>query len=170
MGSVTPLRLEAPTEEEGPTRTAAPTTATVVWVDGSHAIVARWAGGPIVERLESDVPSHHRSTGHVRHDPTVRHGGGGAVSDQVERDRLRHRAAHLRRVARLVPATGDVMLLGPGQARLELERAIAAADRRRGHPRPIGSQASGRLTERELVARLRAAVGEAPARRTVGRG
>ncbi len=169
MGPLTPLHVEAPSEEAGPTETAATTIATVVWVDGMHAIVARWAGGPIVDHLESDVPSHHRSTGHVRHDPAVRHGGGGAVSDQIERDRLRHRAAHLRRVARLIPATGDVMLLGPGQARIELERALSAADRRHGRPRVVGSQASGRLTDRELVARLREAVGEAPVRRTVGR-
>ncbi len=139
-----------------------------VWVDGTRAVVVRWAGHPILARVEDDVPSRHRSTGHIRHDPAVRHGGGGVLSEQLERDRLRHRSAHLRRVAALVPASGPVLVMGPGAARLELERILVAADRRYRRERSVWSEASGRLTDRELIARLRASIGAAPSRRIVG--
>jgi hypothetical protein len=149
--------------------TAEPTTATIVWVDGTTAIVARWAGRPIVERVVSEVPAHHRSTGHIRHDPAIRHGGGGVATDQVERERLLRRAAHLQRVEDLVPETSDVQVLGPGLARMELAGSLRAADRRGRRSRHVATHASGRLTERQVVAILRSSVGEAPARRVVGR-
>jgi hypothetical protein len=122
-----------------------------------------------VDRVDDEVPARHRSTGHIRHDPAVRHGGGGLVTDQLERDRIRHRRAHLRRVAAMVPDSGPVLVMGPGLARLELERALVAADRRSRRERPVVSEASGRLSDRELIARLRANVGAAPGRRRVGR-
>ncbi len=145
------------------------TTGTAVWIDGTSAMVARWTGRAIVERVLDEVPSHHRSTGRVRHDPAVRHGGGGIVADQLDRDRLRHRGAHLRHVASLVPDSGPVLVLGPGSAREELARELTNADRRHRRARPVRCEPSGRVTERELVARLRESVGEAPGRRVVGR-
>lgn len=145
------------------------TAGSAVWIDGTSAVVARWVGHPVLLRVEDEVPSRHRSTGHIRHDPAVRHGGGGVLAEQLERDRLRHRSAHLRHVAALVPDTGPVLVMGPGSARLELERILVAADRRRRRERPVLCEASGRLTDRELIARLRASVGAAPDRRIVGR-
>ena len=62
----------------------------LVWIDREHAVLARWEGGPRVERVVSDVPPRHESTGHVRFDPSMRHGGGGAAQDKIERDRLGH--------------------------------------------------------------------------------
>lgn len=162
-----PITAGAPTATVA--LSSAATTSTVVWVDGTSAVVARWAGGPIVERVVSEVPAHHRSTGHIRHDPAVRHGGGGVIAEQVDRDRRLHRADHLRRVAALIPEASDVQVLGPGQARLELAASIRAADGRCGRTRRVETSASGRLTEGQLVARLRETVGQAPARRRVGR-
>lgn len=170
MGTLSESRaVESTGETQEAVAASAPATGTVVWVDGTSAVVVRWAGRPVVDRMSADVPSHHRWTGHIRHDPAVRHGGGGVVGDQLERDRLRHRADHLHRVAALVPDTGDVLLLGPGSARLELERAIGSSDRLHHRHRPLRSEPSGRMTERELVARLRESVGRAPVRRVVGR-
>ena len=170
-GSLTDPRLGADTAEDEPPTEHRPETAagSAVWVDGTRAVVVRWVGHAIVDHVEDDVPSRHRSTGHIRHDPAVRHGGGGIVAEQVERDRMRHRAAHLRRVAALVPVTGPVLVLGPGSARLELEHAVAAADRRCRRDRSVWSEASGRLTDRELIARLRASIGASADRRVVGR-
>lgn len=168
---LTDRQLETePIEDEAVDRPLAePAAGCAVWVDGTSAVVVRWVGHAIVDHVEDEVPARHRSTGHIRHDPAVRHGGGGIVAEQVERDRLRHRTAHLRRVAGLVPDTGPVLVLGPGSARLELEHAVAAADRRCQRDRSVRSEASGRLTDRELIARLRASIGTSAVRRVVGR-
>ncbi len=155
--------------EHEATTVPGPVLGSVVWVDGTSAAVARWVGYAVVDHVIDDVPSRHRSTGHVRHDPAVRHGGGGVLAEQLDRDRVRHRQAHLRRVAALVPDTGPVLLIGPGSTRLELERALATADHRFQRERSIRSEAAGRMSDRELIARLRACVGTSPARRTAGR-
>lgn len=50
---------------------------TFVWIDSRGAVIVRWQDDrPRLERVASEVPAHHRATGHVRHDPGVRHGGG----------------------------------------------------------------------------------------------
>ena len=172
MGTLRETLPDRPAEEAaGPVEQALepPPTGSAVWVDGTSAVVVCWVGHPVVYHIEDEVPSRHRSTGHIRHDPAVRHGGGGVVAEQLERDRIRHRRAHLRRVASLVPDTGPVLIIGPGSARLELERVLVAADRRCRRERSVSSEASGRLSDRELIARLRASVGAAPGRRIVGR-
>ncbi|HSL76351.1 MAG TPA: hypothetical protein VK867_05360, partial [Candidatus Limnocylindrales bacterium] len=54
-----------------------PASTALVWIDAREATIVRVSGdGATVRRLESEVPAHHRSTGHVRHEPSVRHGGG----------------------------------------------------------------------------------------------
>ena len=65
---------------------------TLVWIDADGASIVRWPESTEVERLESEVPPHRRSTGHVRHEPTAGHGGI-APQDAGER----HRNEHLRR-------------------------------------------------------------------------
>ena len=46
----------------------------LVWIDSHEAIVVRWEDDQArIERVTSQVPDHHKSTGHVRHDPAVRH-------------------------------------------------------------------------------------------------
>jgi hypothetical protein len=52
---------------------------TLVWIDSAEAVIHRWHAGRVQRtHVESHVPIHRRSTGHIRHDPTIRHGGGGA--------------------------------------------------------------------------------------------
>jgi hypothetical protein len=44
---------------------------TLVWIDSREAIIVRWLDGTArLERLESEVPAHHRATGHVRQHAT----------------------------------------------------------------------------------------------------
>ncbi len=137
---------------------------TGIWIDELEAVVVRWDGGATVRRVVSDVPAHHRSTGHVRHDPTVRQGGGGVPDDRFERDRLGHLRAHLSAVAAVVPADDDLEVLGPGTVHEQLARLIAADDRHHGRTRRVRATASGPLTERQLIARVRDLAGD-PARR-----
>ncbi len=139
---------------------------TLVWIDSEEAIIVRWADRATVERIRSDVPGRHRSSGHVRFDPSVRHGGGEA--DAAERARREHLRAFLEEVAGHVPDADDVTVVGPGMLRERLERNLRADDRRLGRRRHVHSAAAERLTEQELVADVRELAGDAPRRLGVG--
>ena len=138
---------------------------TLVWIDSEEAIIVRWADRATVERIRSGVTGRHRSTPHVRIDPTTRHGGGGATADVAERARRDHLRAFLDDVASHVPESDDVAVVGPGIVRERLERNLRAEDRRHGRRRHVHSAAAERLTEQELVAHVRALAGDEPRRR-----
>lgn len=166
------VSAELDIEQRGDTTSHRPPSAAsvaLVWLDAATAVVALWVDGPTIERLTSDVPSRHRSTGHLRHDPAVRHGGGGPATDLIDHDRAERRRAFVRQVAGHVPDQADVWILGPGGTREELAAWLESLDRRAGRSRTVTTQPSGRLTERQLVARLRELSGSAPRRRVVGR-
>jgi len=141
----------------------------LVWIDANEAVIVRWQDAQArVDRVESEVPAHHRSTGHVRHDPMIRHGGGRAQDADA-----RHRQEHLDRFveavgARLAPDE-DVLILGPGTVRQHLVRRLRHEDRRRGTDRVVDSEPSASRTDPQLVARLRHHVGDEPSRRPIGR-
>jgi hypothetical protein len=132
---------------------------TLVWIDSEEAIIVRWADRATVERVRSEEPAPHRSTGHMQPDRAVGHGSGGASADAAER--ARHE------VATHLPEADDVTVVGPGIVRERLERNLRADDRRHGRRRHVHSAAAERLTEQELVARVRALAGDAPPRRGV---
>lgn len=131
----------------------------LIWIDARGAVIARWAGEARIERIEAGVPAHHESTGHVRFDPVVRHGGGGAAQDKIERDRMGHLREYLAEVAGRIGPDEDVEILGPGGVREHLARSIRLADLVHGRRRTVVTTPSRRLTERQLVARLRLRVG-----------
>jgi hypothetical protein len=137
---------------------------TVVWIDSRTAAIARWVDDQaVVERLESDVPVHHRGGMHVRHDPGIRPGGGGgtaATSDEPRRHE--HLAQFLRDVVARLPE-GDLELIGPGTVHEHLASVVRAADR--AGTRQVSVASSTRLTERQLIARLRRLSGLEPRRR-----
>jgi hypothetical protein len=140
--------------------------ATLVWIDAREAIVVRWKNGPRVTRHELDTPPHEKSVGHVRHDPGVRHGGGLAQS-KLETDRLEHLRQGIRQVTATLPADEDIVIIGPGTMRERLAAEMHEADRKRppGMPaREVRTEAAHRLTEAQLVERLRELVGEPPPR------
>jgi hypothetical protein len=142
---------------------------TLVWIDAREAVIVRWQGaGARIERMASDVPAHHRATGHVRHDPSVRMGGGGPPQWASESHRLEHLDHFVEDVANLVAPDDDVLILGPGTVRERLERHLREGDEHHGRRRDLTCEASPPLTDRQLVARLRAVAGADPRRRTVG--
>jgi hypothetical protein len=140
----------------------------LVWIDSRSATIVRDSpDGIVLARVDSAVPRHRRSTGHVRIDPTVRHGGGGAPGDLVERERLEHRRAFLADVAARIPAHDDVVAMGPGTVREHLA-AVLDADRRRQACGAVTLEVpSSRRTDRQLVARYRELVGRPPRRGVV---
>ncbi len=129
----------------------------VVWVDSREARIAHRHGEAItVERLPSDVPAHSSASRHVRHDPTMHHGGGGDAESAAERRRLEHLHAFLSTVeARLDPAA-DLEVVGPGTVHEQLARRLRAADGRPRRGRSVAVTRLGPLTDRQLAARLRA--------------
>lgn len=149
---------------------AAEVATTLVWIDSEEAIIVRWADRATVDRVRSDVPGKHRSSGHLRYDPSFRHGGGGsgASAEAAERARRDHLRLFLEDVAEHVPEGDDVTVVGPGIVRERFERNLRSDDRRHGRRRHVHSAAAERLTELELVARVRKLAGDAPARLGLG--
>ncbi|MEX1173414.1 MAG: hypothetical protein WEG56_12480 [Chloroflexota bacterium] len=142
--------------------------ATLVWIDRDEALIVRWDGAATIERIASEVPPHRRSTGHIRHDPTVRHGGGGVPTDRLERVQAARLAAFIREVAARIPPGDPVRIVGPGDVRQRLGRIIRAEDRRLERERAVDTQSAAPLTEPQLVAHVRELAGDPPPRRVVG--
>ncbi|HZL32886.1 MAG TPA: hypothetical protein VFC81_02785 [Verrucomicrobiae bacterium] len=141
-------------------------TRTLVWIDAREAVVVSWLEDRAqVEKLESDVPDHRKSTGHVRHDSTFRHGGGGAPQTAGEPRREEHLNRFVEHVAERLPLDVDLLILGPGTTRERLERHVRELDAHRLHPRTVTCEASAPRTDRQLIARLRHVAGADPQRR-----
>lgn len=143
---------------------------TMVWIDAEAAAIVRLRGGRAgIERVASEVPPHHRATGHVRHDPAIRHGGGGGSPQTAgEPRRLEHLKRFVLDVADRVGTVDDLLILGHGTVHERLARHLAESDANHGRRRAIICEVSPRLTDRQLIARLRRFAGVEPRRQTVG--
>ena len=138
----------------------------LVWIDARRATMVRLDEPyAVIEHVISDVPAHRRSTGNVRHDPSTRHGGGGQRTGEA--NRLEHLARFVDLVAARLPS-GNINVIGPGTVREHLERAIREADERHGRIRALTCEPADKMTERQLVARLRDLVGAPLERRQTG--
>jgi hypothetical protein len=140
----------------------------LVWIDSQEAIVVRWEDDQArIERLTSELPDHHESPGHLRHDPAIRHGGGRS-QDTVESRRHEYLGRFVRDVTHRLPHDTDLTVLGPGTTRDHLVRTIRASDAEHHHDRRVVGRRSSRKTDRQLVALLRELEGDAAPRRTTG--
>jgi hypothetical protein len=126
----------------------------VVWIDSRHARILRWRGRIVAEEIASEVPAHVLGTLHVRHDPSIRHGGSGSGQDQAEDRRNEHLRAFLARVADRLADVELLEIIGTGGLG---GRLAALLRRRRGATaQPIlVVERSNPLTDRQLAARLR---------------
>lgn len=141
---------------------------TLVWIDARRAVIARWRDGKAgIEHVESDVPAHHRATGHIRHDPAIRHGGGSSQA-AGEPHRLEHLDRFVDRIAGRVAPDDHLLILGPGTVRHRLAQVVRASDERHARSRSVACEPAPRLTDRQLLARLRHLADADPRRRSVG--
>jgi len=141
---------------------------TLVWIDAREAVLARWDEGDVtVEHVGSDVPAHVRATGHVRHDPTVRHGGGRAQST-IDSHRIEHLDRFTDDIAARLSPTDDLTIIGSGLVHERLARRVLRDDARHRRSRSVTCGSAPRQTDRQLVARLHRLAGEEPRRRSVG--
>lgn len=145
--------------------------AVVAWLDAEETVLVGWDGEAHLIRIGSDVPSRHKSSGHLRRDHT-RFGGGGPALDRVERDRDGHLRVYLGQVAQAIDEAvtpgGDVEILGPGELPGALAETVRALDVGRPVRRSVDARPSKRLTDPQLIARIRERMGDAPARVTKG--
>lgn len=109
-------------------------------------------------RIVSTVPGRHRSTGRP---PTALHPAGEGHRDE-------HMRTFFDEVARAVSGDDDLLLAGDGEVVDHFAAHIRALDKRYRHLRRVSVEKSGALTDRQLLARLRAFAGS-PARRTLAR-
>lgn len=151
------------------TRSDEPPPSTLVWIDAREAVIVRMEADRVhIQRVESDVPAHHRATGHVRHDPGIRHGGGGSPQSAGEPHRIEHLNQFVGDIAERLPTGDRLLLLGPGVVHERLARLLSESDARFGRQRDTVSDASLPMTDRQLIARLRRFAGVEPRRRTAG--
>jgi hypothetical protein len=145
--------------------------ATVVWIDSREALILRWNDGAAsIERIESEVPAHRKSTGHVAHSPSIRHGGGGSSQTADEPHRHEHMTRFIQAVGGHLPADERLVILGPGTVRDALERSLRVDDARHHRARSVSAEPAPRLTPRRLVERLRDENGAPAGRTPVGPG
>jgi hypothetical protein len=135
----------------------------LVWIDSKAAIVVRWEDEQArIERVTSDIPDHTKSSGHLRHDPAIRHGGGRS-QDAEESRRHEYLSRFMKDVTHRLPEDADLTVLGPGATHEHLVKSIRASDAEHHRVRHVGGRRSSRLTDRQLVALLRELEGdEAP--------
>ena len=149
------------------TKANAHRASTLVWIDAREAVIIRMQGDRArIERVESEVPPHHQATGHVRHDPAIRHGGG--AQSAGEPHRIEHLNVFVGDIANRLAAGDDLLVLGAGTVHERLTRHLSESDGHHGRHREIACEASLRLTDRQLIARLRRFSGSEPRMRSVG--
>ena len=140
-----------------------------IWVDAERAMIARWRGKPVVERLESGVPPKRPAVGSVRRGPARPAGGGRVPGHGTEG---RHRELLRRYLADLAGRLGDldvVEVAGRGLLQEQFADLLRRlATRSDGEIVVTTRRASRRPSERQLAARLREVLGAQLPRRTLG--
>jgi hypothetical protein len=132
---------------------------TGVWISANAATVLRWSPELTVRhRVDSTVPGRHRSTGRS---PTEKHPAGEGHRDE-------HMRTFFLDVAQALAVDDDLLLVGDGEVVEHFAEHVRADDVSRGRKRRVEVEKSGPLTERQLLARLRA-FAESPAERHLPR-
>jgi len=112
-----------------------------IWIDHKEAVIAAIAdGAETTSRLESGVE----------------HGGGAMGESGAEDQRDRRFANHLRTyydaVIAQVKDAGGILLIGPGEAKHELEKRIRAEGL---GERLVGVETTDKMTDHQVAARAR---------------
>lgn len=123
-----------------------------LWIDHRQAIIVRFFDyGDDIVRLKSNLPKHIRFSGaSFDRDELNRH-------DDFAEDKRDKRFIQLLNhyyddvILRLVSAD-SILILGPGEAKLELEKRLAKSELLSAK---VSVEAADKMTERQIVARLR---------------
>jgi hypothetical protein len=131
---------------------------TGVWISAASATILRWGpdGSTVRQHVDSSVPGRHRSTGRP---PTEDHPAGEGHRDE-------HMRSFFALVLAALPMADDLLLVGDGEVVEHFQREVESQDRGHLAARRVAVDKSGPITERQLLARIRAFAGS-PARRTL---
>src|SRR5512135_2531008 len=124
--------------------------ATGVWISADSATVLRWSPElTLRHRIDSTVPGRHRSTGAA---PTERHPAGEGHRDE-------HMRTFFVEVAQALPTSDDLLLMGDGEVVAHFAEQVRGDDDSHGRKRRIEVEKGSSVTERQLLARVRAFAG-----------
>ena len=123
-----------------------------LWLDqaGATIVAVKHEGEPVVQHVESDVEGHYRLSGGWKSGTRTQ-----AVADEkrINRRRQHQLDRYYERLAEAVGDAGRVLILGPGEAKLGLKRALERRPGRRR--RRMTVKTADRMTDRQLVATVR---------------
>ena len=123
---------------------------TGVWISANSATMLRWSPELTVRhRIDSTVPGRHRSTGRA---PTEERQG-----DEGHRDE--HMRTFFEQIAHALPFDDDLLLVGDGEVVEHFAEHVRADDLNHGRKRRIEVEKSGPVSERRLLAMIRAFAG-----------
>ena len=132
---------------------------TGTWITANSATILRWSPELTVRhRINSTVPSRHRSTGRP---PTEGRQGGEGHRDEHMRTFFAH-------VARALSVDDDLLLVGDGEVVAHFADDVRTDDESHGRRRRMGIEKSDSVTERQLLALIRTFAGS-PAKRRIPR-
>ena len=124
-----------------------------IWIDHKEAILVLIEGDQTkVERIESDAESHFRPSG-------GRKAGGTCVAQSVSKEqkadeRRKHQFHNFyQMVIKKAGKADNIFILGPGEAKLELAKEIEKIKGQ--HDRIAAVETSDRLTENQIVAKVK---------------
>ena len=129
---------------------------TGVWISAGSARIVDWSiESTLRHRIDSGIPSRHRATGRA---PTQHQAQGLGRRDE-------HMRAFFDRVVHAISLANDLLLVGDGEVVGHFADLVRTDDAKHGRARRIEVVQSGPLTERQLVARIRAFAGQPAVRR-----
>ena len=132
---------------------------TGIWITANSATMLRWSPELTVRhRINSTVPSRHRSTGRP---PTEGRQGGEGHRDEHMRTFFAH-------VARALSVDDDLLLVGDGEVVAHFADHVRTDDESHGRKRRMEIEKSDSVTERQLLALIRTFAGS-PAKRRIPR-
>lgn len=115
-----------------------------IWIDHTRAIIVSVAGGRVTsETLESDVEPHPRYSG--------QQDGGG--EKKYEERHGQHLDRYYDEVIRRLGQPDGLLILGPGEAKLELEERLSRS--KAPSKRTIDIETADKLTDPQIVAKVK---------------
>jgi hypothetical protein len=136
------------------------TTRIGVWIDHQVARIVRipWESGALPQFSTVRVGSQSRTPPARGDGVTLPHLGGGLES-HYQRDRAEQLSRFYDRVIDATRGAGEMVILGPGAARVELLRKLSEPSEETGdRPGVIACKRYSRVTDEQLVATVRAAL------------
>jgi len=117
-----------------------------IWIDHREAfLVTLGPGGEVTERIESGMEKHVRYAGRTASEE-------GIADDQRDRQYATHLEHFYDNVITHLGGTKSLFVLGPGEARGEFAKRVAA---KAAGMHIVGSEAADKMTDAQIAAKVR---------------